>query len=67
MAEQIGKGVKVFVKYDGLNPTGSFKDWGMTMATKAKEAGCEAVIRASTGNTRCCSSRYARRGDVGLR
>jgi len=44
--------VKVFLKYDGLNPTGSFKDRGMTMAiSKAKEAGSEAVICASTGNT----------------
>lgn len=38
VADRIGKGVKVFVKYDGLNPTGSFKDRGMTMAiSKAKE------------------------------
>ena len=52
IAERIGKGVKVFLKYDGLNPTGSFKDRGMTMAiSKAKEAGSEAVICASTGNT----------------
>ena len=51
-AERIGRGVKVFLKYDGLNPTGSFKDRGMTMAiSKAKEAGSEAVICASTGNT----------------
>ena len=38
VADRIGKGVKVFVKYDGLNPTGSFKDRGMTMATKGLEA-----------------------------
>ena len=45
VAERIGRGVTVHVKYDGLNPTGSFKDRGMTMAiSKAKEAGCEAVI-----------------------
>ena len=43
---------KIFLKYDGLNPTGSFKDRGMTMAiSKAKENGCKAVICASTGNT----------------
>ena len=43
--ELIGKNVKVYAKYDGLNPTGSFKDRGMTMAiSKAKESGCEAVI-----------------------
>ena len=52
ISDRIGKGVKVYVKYDGLNPTGSFKDRGMTMAiSKAKESGCEAVICASTGNT----------------
>ena len=52
ISDRIGKGVKVYVKYDGLNPTGSFKDRGMTMAiSKAKESGSEAVICASTGNT----------------
>ena len=46
----IGNGTKVFLKFDGLNPTGSFKDRGMTMAiSKAKEEGREAVICASTG------------------
>ena len=41
-----------WLKYEGMNPTGSFKDRGMTMAiSKAKEAGSEAVICASTGNT----------------
>ncbi|NJO93691.1 MAG: pyridoxal-phosphate dependent enzyme, partial [Hydrococcus sp. RM1_1_31] len=52
LSEVIGRGVRVYVKYDGLNPTGSFKDRGMTMAiSKAKEAGAKAVICASTGNT----------------
>ena len=47
IAAEIGRGVNVYVKYDGLNPTGSFKDRGMTMAiTKAKEAGAKAVICA---------------------
>ena len=65
VAERIGKGVKVFVKYDGLNPTGSFKDRGMTMAiSKAKEVGCEAVICASTGNTSAAAAAYARRGGM---
>ncbi|TAE54438.1 MAG: threonine synthase [Nostocales cyanobacterium] len=65
VAERIGKQVKVFVKYDGLNPTGSFKDRGMTMAiTKAKEAGAEAVICASTGNTSAAAAAYARRGGM---
>jgi threonine synthase len=63
IAERIGKGVKVYLKYDGLNPTGSFKDRGMTMAiSKAKEAGSEAVICASTGNTSAAAAAYARRG-----
>lgn len=65
ISKEIGKGVKVFVKYDGLNPTGSFKDRGMTMAiTKAKEAGAEAVICASTGNTSAAAAAYARRGGM---
>jgi threonine synthase len=65
IAERIGRQVKVFVKYDGLNPTGSFKDRGMTMAiTKAKEAGAKAVICASTGNTSAAAAAYARRGGM---
>ncbi|MBE9032686.1 threonine synthase [filamentous cyanobacterium LEGE 11480] len=65
IAAEIGKGVRVFVKYDGLNPTGSFKDRGMTMAvTKAKEAGGEAVICASTGNTSAAAAAYARRAGM---
>lgn len=65
IAERIGRGVQVFLKYDGLNPTGSFKDRGMTMAiSKAKEAGSEAVICASTGNTSAAAAAYARRGGM---
>lgn len=65
IAARIGQGVRVFLKYDGLNPTGSFKDRGMTMAiSKAKEAGCEAVICASTGNTSAAAGAYARRGGL---
>jgi threonine synthase len=65
IAERIGRQVKVFIKYDGLNPTGSFKDRGMTMAiTKAKEAGAKAVICASTGNTSAAAAAYARRGEM---
>ena len=66
IAAEIGRGVEVFVKYDGLNPTGSFKDRGMTMAiSKAKEAGAKAVICASTGNTSAAAAAYASR--AGLR
>jgi threonine synthase len=65
IAAEIGRGVKVYVKYDGLNPTGSFKDRGMTMAiTKAKEAGAKAVICASTGNTSAAAAAYAVRGGM---
>ncbi|WP_265264837.1 threonine synthase [Spirulina subsalsa] len=65
IAQQIGRGVKVYVKYDGLNPTGSFKDRGMTMAiSKAKEAGAQAVICASTGNTSAAAAAYARRAGL---
>lgn len=65
IAAQIGRGVRVYVKFDGLNPTGSFKDRGMTMAiSKAKEAGAKAVICASTGNTSASAAAYARRGGL---
>jgi len=65
ISDRIGKGVKVYAKYDGLNPTGSFKDRGMTMAiSKAKESGCEAVICASTGNTSASAAAYAKRGGM---
>ncbi len=65
IAAEIGRGVKVYIKYDGLNPTGSFKDRGMTMAiTKAKEAGAKAVICASTGNTSAAAAAYAMRGGM---
>ncbi|MEB3312836.1 MAG: threonine synthase, partial [Cyanobacteriota bacterium] len=65
LAAQVGQGVTVWVKYDGLNPTGSFKDRGMTLAlSKAKEAGAEAVICASTGNTSAAAAAYARRAGM---
>ena len=65
IGERVGRGVKVFLKYDGLNPTGSFKDRGMTMAiSKAREEGSEAVICASTGNTSAAAAAYARRGGM---
>ena len=53
-------GANVYIKYEGMNPTGSFKDRGMTMAmTKAIEAGAKAVICASTGNTSASAAAYA--------
>lgn len=65
IAGQIGRQVQVYVKFDGLNPTGSFKDRGMTLAvSKAKEEGAQAVICASTGNTSASAAAYARRGGL---
>ncbi|MCS7030668.1 MAG: threonine synthase [Gloeomargarita sp. SKYG116] len=59
------KDVQVWVKFDGLNPTGSFKDRGMTVAiSKAKEQGSQAVICASTGNTSASAAAYARRAGM---
>ncbi|CAM3773877.1 threonine synthase [Alkalicoccus chagannorensis] len=53
-------GIEHYVKYDGANPTGSFKDRGMVMAVaKAKEAGSEAIMCASTGNTSAAAAAYA--------
>ncbi|MCU7904542.1 MAG: threonine synthase [Candidatus Thiodiazotropha sp. (ex Epidulcina cf. delphinae)] len=62
---QLGKDVDIYVKYEGLNPTGSFKDRGMTMAvTKAVEEGSEAIICASTGNTSAAAAAYAARAGI---
>ncbi|MEX5538753.1 pyridoxal-phosphate dependent enzyme, partial [Pseudomonas syringae] len=61
----IGKDVEIYVKYEGLNPTGSFKDRGMTMAvTKAVEDGSKAIICASTGNTSAAAAAYAARAGI---
>ena len=62
---ELGKEVDIYVKYEGLNPTGSFKDRGMTMAvTKAVEAGSKAIICASTGNTSAAAAAYAARAGI---
>lgn len=56
---------EVYVKYEGLNPTGSFKDRGMTVAlSKAVEAGAKTVLCASTGNTSAAAAAYASRAGV---
>lgn len=56
---------KLYYKFEGLNPTGSFKDRGMTLAiSKAKETGAKAVMCASTGNTSASAAAYARRGQM---
>ena len=58
-------GADVWLKYEGLNPTGSFKDRGMTVAiSKALEAGSEAVVCASTGNTAASAAAYAARAGI---
>ena len=58
-------GCDVYLKVEGANPTGSFKDRGMTMAmSKAKQSGAKAVICASTGNTSASAAAYAARGGL---
>jgi threonine synthase len=58
-------GVEVHLKLEGANPTGSFKDRGMTLAvSRAAGAGAEAIICASTGNTAASASAYAARAGV---
>jgi threonine synthase len=65
LAEAIGLRTQLHLKYEGLNPTGSFKDRGMTMAiSKAVEQGSRAVICASTGNTAASAAAYAARACV---
>src|ERR1043166_4409995 len=59
---EIGGNFELYLKYEALNPTCSFKDRGMTMAvSKAKERGAEVVICASTGNTSASAAAYAAR------
>ncbi len=66
LGEAVGSGLRVFLKCEGFNPTGSFKDRGMTLAiSKALEEGARAVICASTGNTSASAAAYAAR--AGLR
>jgi threonine synthase len=61
----IGGEFELYLKYEGLNPTCSFKDRGMTMAvTKAKEKGAQVVICASTGNTSASAAAYAARAGL---
>ena len=58
-------GLTVFLKFDGANPTGSFKDRGMTIAiSKAVEEGADAVMCASTGNTSASAAAYAARAGI---
>ena len=60
LSEAIGGGLEIHLKYEGMNPTGSFKDRGMTMAvSKAVEEGTKAVMCASTSNTSAAASAYS--------
>ncbi len=65
LCERIGLDLKLYFKFDGANPTGSFKDRGMTMAiSKAVEENSKAVICASTGNTSASAAAYAARSGL---
>jgi len=65
ISKLMGKGFEVYLKYEGLNPTGSFKDRGMTMAiSKACEESSKAVMCASTGNTSASAAAYAARAGL---
>jgi threonine synthase len=66
LAQEMGGGFELLIKFEGLNPTGSFKDRGMTVAvSEALGRGVKAVICASTGNTAASAAAYAAR--AGLR
>lgn len=65
LAKAAGIPGRLYFKYEGLNPTGSFKDRGMTMAvTKAIEQGSKAIMCASTGNTSASAAAYAARAGI---
>ena len=65
LSRHLGIPCQVYLKYEGANPTGSFKDRGMTLAmSKAVERGAEAVICASTGNTSASAAAYAARAGL---
>src|SRR5438128_8481008 len=65
LSKRVGRGCDVFVKNEGVNPTGSFKDRGMTVAvSKALEHKARALICASTGNTSASASAYAARAGI---
>lgn len=65
LTKLIGKDFEVYLKYEGLNPTGSFKDRGMTVAiSKAVEEGSRACLCASTGNTSAAAAAYAAKANI---
>jgi threonine synthase len=65
LSQHIGVDAEIYFKFEGLNPTGSFKDRGMTMAvSKAVEDGAQAILCASTGNTSASAAAYAARAGI---
>src|SRR3954451_17965100 len=65
LSKRIGRGCEVFIKNEGVNPTGSFKDRGMTVAvSRAIDRGARALICASTGNTSASAAAYAARAGI---
>jgi threonine synthase len=65
LADELGGGFELYVKFEGMNPTGSFKDRGMTVAiSEAAGRGVKAVICASTGNTAASAAAYASRAGM---
>jgi threonine synthase len=67
LAKQIVPDIDLYLKFEGINPTGSFKDRGMTMAiSKAVESGAQAVICASTGNTSASAAAYGARAGLAV-
>lgn len=65
LAKSIGINADIYLKYEGANPTGSFKDRGMTMAvSKAVEEGSNAIICASTGNTSAAAAAYGAKAGI---
>ena len=65
LSKAISPLLTIYAKFEGLNPTGSFKDRGMTMAvSKACEGGAEAIMCASTGNTSAAAAAYAARAGI---
>lgn len=65
LKKKLGLDLELYFKFDGANPTGSFKDRGMTFAlSMALEGGAKAVICASTGNTSASAAAYAAKADI---
>src|SRR5438477_9317787 len=65
LSKRVGRACEVFVKNEGVNPTGSFKDRGMTVAvSNAIKRGAKALICASTGNTSASAAAYAARAGI---